>query len=159
MSTNKQTGAAMWLFRWIGLVVVVVAVLGFALQNQDQRITVEFFSWVSPQIPLYLALFFAFVAGMIAFLLISVFNQLQTMSELSRQRRQVKKTNKELDSVREELEAAHQERDEAIELRDNYKAELGETQRRLDDAMKYGPGFDDKSDTPDLPTDPSETLV
>ncbi len=94
----------MWIVRWIVLLLIIVTVLGFSLQNQDQMVTVRLLSWESGPVPLYLALFIAFGFGMVAFLLIAVFQQLQTLSDLGRERKLKKKVEQQLDQTRIELE-------------------------------------------------------
>lgn len=94
----------MWIVRWIVLLLIIVTVLGFSLQNQDQMVTVRLLSWESGPVPLYLALFISFGFGMVAFLLIAVFQQLQTLSDLGRERKSKKKLEQQLDQTRLELE-------------------------------------------------------
>ncbi|MFH0882075.1 MAG: LapA family protein [bacterium] len=94
----------MWIVRWIVLLLIIVTVLGFSLQNQDQMVTVRLLSWESGPVPLYLALFIAFGFGMAAFLLIAVFQQLQTLAELGRERKMKKKVEQQLEQTRLELE-------------------------------------------------------
>ena len=94
----------MWIIRWIVLLFIIVVVLGFSLQNQSQMVNVTFLGWHSGDIPLYLALFISFGFGMVSFLLIAVFQQLQTLSDLSKEKRARKKLEKERDEVREEAD-------------------------------------------------------
>ena len=99
----------MWIIRWIVLLLVIVIVLAFSLQNQDQVVNIHMMNWQSGDIPLYLALFISFGFGMVAFLLIAVFQQLQTLSDLSREKRARKKLEKEHEETVEELTRAKEE--------------------------------------------------
>lgn len=101
----------MWIIRWIVLLVIIVIVLGFSLQNQGETVNVHLLNWESGPVPLYLALFISFGFGMVAFLLIAVFQQLQTLADLSREKRGRKKAEKELDEVREKIETLEGEVD------------------------------------------------
>ncbi|MBZ0263131.1 LapA family protein [bacterium] len=93
----------MWIVRWVLLVLAIVAVLGFALQNQQGEVEIQFLKWSTGEIPLYLALFAAFAFGMVTFLLISVFSHLQVLSELGKVKKQKKKLDAELEEVHAEL--------------------------------------------------------
>lgn len=84
----------MWIVRWVLLVLAIVAVLGFALQNQQGEVEIQFLKWSTGEIPLYLALFAAFAFGMVTFLLISVFSHLQVLSELGKVKKQKEKTGR-----------------------------------------------------------------
>ena len=99
----------MWIIRWIVLLIIIVVVLGFSLQNQGEVVNIHLLNWESGPVPLYLALFISFGFGMVAFLLIAVFQQLQTLSDLSREKRGRKKAETELTEVKEKLESLEAE--------------------------------------------------
>ena len=103
----------MWIVRWIVLLLIIVVVLAFSLQNQGQTVNIQMLNWQTGDIPLYLALFVSFGAGMVAFLLIAVFQQLQTLTELSKEKRSRKKLEKEHDATAEELETVKEEMEQA----------------------------------------------
>lgn len=140
----------MWIVRWIVLVVIIVAVLGFSLQNQGQIDGVRLLNWDSGPIPLYVALFIAYALGMVSFLLIAVFQQLQTLSDLGRARKAKKKVEaereelrKELDSVRDEIEHHESEKVRLREEVESLKAELNEERRTV---SPYAPAPDDREE-------------
>ncbi|MBD3166287.1 DUF1049 domain-containing protein [bacterium] len=74
----------MWIVRWLVVAVVVLLAIAFTVQNTEQDITVRILAWEFGPLPLYLALIVAFTAGMLAFLLFSLFQQLQLAGDLAR---------------------------------------------------------------------------
>lgn len=96
----------MWIIRWTLIVILIVVVLGFALQNQGDSVTIHFLSWESGEIPLYLALFASFAVGMLAFLLIASVSHLQVVSELKKARKESRKLQNELDKTKLDLQDA-----------------------------------------------------
>jgi len=90
----------MWVVRWILVAVVIVLILGFSLQNQEQRVSVHIATWESPDIPLYFALFIAFVIGIVVWFIVAAFQILHVKSELKVCRREKRKLQEELTALR-----------------------------------------------------------
>ena len=90
----------MWIVRWTIIVIVIIAVIGFSLQNQEQKVQIRIGTFTSNEMPLYFALYLAFSLGLIVFLLISVYNLLQLRMEITRHRRDNRKLREELDRLR-----------------------------------------------------------
>lgn len=90
----------MWIIRWSIIVIVLLALLGFSLQNQEQRVAINIGTYISPEMPLYFALYLAFALGIFVFFLISVYNLLQLKSEIARHKRDNRKLRDELDRLR-----------------------------------------------------------
>lgn len=112
----------MWIMRWVVMVIIILTVLSFALQNQDTEVTLRMLGWQSPSMPLYMALFIAFAIGMISFLLLAIFQQLQIVSDLARAQRARNRAQRQLQHLEDELqdtkallEERTRERDEAFE--------------------------------------------
>ncbi|GBE30225.1 hypothetical protein BMS3Bbin04_01257 [bacterium BMS3Bbin04] len=131
----------MWIIRWIVLVVIIVAVLGFSLQNQGQIDGITLLNWYSGPIPLYVALFVAFALGMISFLLIAVFQQLQTLSELGRMKRQKKKLEAKLAEITEEVENLRDESEHNDTEKERLRQDIELYRDRLEEA-RGGEGVD-----------------
>ena len=102
----------MWIFRLLLIAVIMILVLGFALQNLEQRTVVRFYRWESAELPLILFLFEAFVVGLIVWFLVAIFHDLQLRSEIRRIRKENKKLRSELTALRnlplEEEESAEE---------------------------------------------------
>ena len=101
--------------RWILVIVVILAVLGFALQNQSQTVTISLGAYTSSPIPLFMALFGAFVAGILIYFLMTLTAQLKLRGEVSRYRRECIRLKDELNRLRnfnleKELENAFRSR-------------------------------------------------
>ncbi len=96
----------MWIIRWVTLVVIVIVVLAFALQNQGETVIIRLGGWESSPIPLYLSLFISFAFGMVASLLIGVFQHLQTLSELVSAKKARKRAEEESADLKARLEEA-----------------------------------------------------
>ncbi|MBC8204323.1 LapA family protein [bacterium] len=90
----------MWIIRWSLIVIVMLLILGFSLQNQDQRVIIRFGSYTTPEMPVYFALYISFALGVFVFLLISIYNLLQLKGEISRHRKENRKLREELDRLR-----------------------------------------------------------
>ncbi|MCD6167088.1 LapA family protein [bacterium] len=86
----------MWVIKWIFAALLILAILGFALQNQHQMVQIHIFGWVSPEMPLYAVVYLAFAFGMLAWLVASILKILQLKTEI----RRIQKKNADL---REEL--------------------------------------------------------
>ncbi len=90
----------MWIVRWTIIVIVIIAVIGFSLQNQEQKVQIRIGAFTTSEMPLYFALYLAFSLGLIVFLLISIYNLLQLRMEITRHRRDNRKLREELDRLR-----------------------------------------------------------
>ncbi|RJP80213.1 MAG: LapA family protein [Candidatus Zixiibacteriota bacterium] len=90
----------MWVIRWILITILLLALVGFMGQNQDELVDIRFFAWESPDIELAYALFIAFVAGVFVHLLFSVVRQFQLQAEIGRLKRQIRKLHEEVESLR-----------------------------------------------------------
>ena len=90
----------MWIVRWTLIVIVIIAIIGFSLQNQEEKVQVHIGTYTTSEMPLYFALYIAFSLGLVVFLLISIYNLLQLRTEIGRHRRDNRKLKEELDRLR-----------------------------------------------------------
>lgn len=90
----------MVVLKWFVLFLIAGAVLGFALQNQDQTVTIKLAWYQTPQIPLFLAIYFAFLAGVLLYFLVSLSYHIKIRSELARFRREYQRVHDELNHLR-----------------------------------------------------------
>lgn len=92
----------MWILKWILVVGVIVVILGFSLQNQEdeQRVYVRIGHWQSAQMPLYFHYFIAFIAGIFVWFVISALQIIQIQSELKSCRRESRQLSEELNALR-----------------------------------------------------------
>ena len=90
----------MWIFRWILGALLIIIILGFALQNQDQTVSVKIIKWHSPVLPLYLFLYFSYGAGILTWVIVSVLNVLKLKGEIYKLQKENRKTKDELNRLR-----------------------------------------------------------
>lgn len=90
----------MWILRWIVSAVIILLILGFALYNMDQTVSVTFLKWKSPVLPLWFFLYISFGAGMLFWVAVSALNALKLKRENRSLERQYKKVKNELDRLR-----------------------------------------------------------
>jgi len=92
----------MWIFRWIFGALIIILILGFALQNQnpEQAVSVRIVQWQSPVLPLYFYIYFAFAAGILTWVAVSTFNVLKLKGEVRRVQKENRKIQNELNRLR-----------------------------------------------------------
>ena len=92
----------MWVFRWIFGAIIVILILGFALQNQspENAVSVHFLKWETAELPLYLYLYMAFGIGMLFWTVISMGNIFKLKGEIHKLNKENKKYKEELDRLR-----------------------------------------------------------
>ena len=90
----------MWILKWIFWVIVLFIIIIFVTQNVDflkETHRLEFLFWeTSSQIPIWVVLFLSFAAGVLLWLIGSIFKVLELKSE-------VRKINKENVVLKREL--------------------------------------------------------
>lgn len=99
----------MVLFKWLLTIFFILFVLLFALQNQEQEISVHFLHYTTPVLPLYLVVYGAFALGILFWFLFSAGYLLQLKSQIHSMQKENQKMKDELDhlrnaSIEEELE-------------------------------------------------------
>ncbi|MCF7810587.1 LapA family protein [bacterium] len=89
----------MWIARWTLITILILVILGLALQNDD-LVEISLFNWHSGQLPVYFIFYFAFAAGMLVFLLISGYFQFVRYMELNRCRKEIARLELEVDKLK-----------------------------------------------------------
>ncbi len=90
----------MWLIRSIIILIGVIAFLWVGMNNADQKVHFKFFTENFEQLSLNLLLLIVFAAGMIFSFLISIINEFQLRTNLSKQRRKCQKLSEEIADLR-----------------------------------------------------------
>jgi len=88
-----------WVMRWTLIGIVMLALLGFAMQNAG-AVRVAAGSWKSDPLPLYLVAYFAFAVGVIVAALAAAVAQVQQRVQLNRCRKEIVRLKKELNDLR-----------------------------------------------------------
>ena len=91
----------MWILKWIFIVIAVIFVIGFAMQNADVQVPIKFYKWETiNDLPLWLVMYLSFIAGMVFWLLISIYQMLNLRSENRKQQKRIKNLEQELNRLR-----------------------------------------------------------
>jgi len=110
----------MWIIKWVLGVFFILLFLLFALQNQEQTVSVRFLDRTTPNMPLYLIIYVAFAVGILLAVLASIFNILRLKNQIHRLQRESKKNKEELNrlrnaSIEDELETTESDQDDNLE--------------------------------------------
>ena len=90
----------MSIVRWVLIALLILVVLGFALQNQSETVSVRILKWQSPVLPLYMILYIAFAAGLLFWVLMSAMTFIKLKSDVVKAQRENKKLAQELNRMR-----------------------------------------------------------
>lgn len=117
----------MWIVKWLLIAILMLAILGFALQNQEQTVSVRILNWISAELPLYFFLYIAFGVGLILGIVLPSLNLIQMKAEVRRIRKENKKNREELNRLRnadlEEEQVQDESSPESIETQPSEKLE------------------------------------
>jgi uncharacterized integral membrane protein len=90
----------MWIVKMVLWVVLMLFLVFFASENAQQEVQIQFWKWESDLLPLWLVMFFSFAAGVLMWLVISIFKIIQLNSEVRKLKKENKKISGELDNLR-----------------------------------------------------------
>ena len=91
----------MWIIKWILIVISVVFLIGFAMQNADISVPINFYKWTTePQLPLWMVMYLSFIAGMIFWLGVSIYQVLSLKGENRKVHKKMKSLEDELNRLR-----------------------------------------------------------
>lgn len=92
----------MWFLKMFLILVVFVAVMGFAILNLRERVTVQLYPGRGGayDVQMVVALFVAFVSGMFSWFVASLARDLRIRREMGRMRRQLRQLDQELTALR-----------------------------------------------------------
>jgi uncharacterized integral membrane protein len=92
----------MWIIKWIFSAVIILVVLGFALQNQTEKVSLTFVTdrYVTEPIPVWLVVYASFGVGVLFWLFVSISQVIQLKLEVRRVRKDNERLRKELDGLR-----------------------------------------------------------
>ncbi len=90
----------MWVFKWVLSAVLILIILGFALQNQQEVVRVHIVNWTSVELPLYFVIYISFAFGLFTWLLTSIFKIMQLKSDCRQLKKQGEHLQEELNKLR-----------------------------------------------------------
>ncbi|MFC2170607.1 lipopolysaccharide assembly protein LapA domain-containing protein [Calditrichota bacterium] len=126
----------MWIVRWIVAAIVIILILIIAIQNHQPDLSFSFLSWTWENIPLYLITLLAFVAGIVAFMLIAIADQLHLISDLRKERKENKLQLQKIEELEQNLQAAEKEKNTAAAKKLILEEKLEARNRELDRLQK-----------------------
>lgn len=92
----------MWILRWVFIALIFLMVMGFALQNTTEQVSVVLLrgSLETGPMPIWLVVYISFGLGVIFWLVMSIFQVLKLKSIVRKANQQTVKLRKELDNLR-----------------------------------------------------------
>ncbi len=104
----------MWVIKWILGALLVILIIGFAMSNTQESVTVSFLQWQTRVLPLWVVMYLSFAGGIVFWLVISIFQIVSLKNENRRCRKELRRYRQELDrlrniSVEESIPPAEQE--------------------------------------------------
>ena len=90
----------MWILKWIVGAFIFILILWFAFENQGELTHVKFLKWQSPEIPLYVFLYISYIAGIVTWLLISIFKILKLKNDKYVLQRELRAKKDEINRLR-----------------------------------------------------------
>lgn len=90
----------MWIIRWVFAALLIVFIIGFAVQNTQQQVTVSFLHWQSKEVHLWVVMYIAYAAGIFSWLIISIFHAISLRAENTIIKKDGTKLREELDRLR-----------------------------------------------------------
>ena len=90
----------MWVIKWILGALLVILIIGFAMSNTQESVTVSFLQWQTSVLPLWVVMYLSFAGGIVFWLVISIFQIVSLKNENRRCRKDLKRYRQELDRLR-----------------------------------------------------------
>ena len=92
----------MWAVKWFLAVVMILVILGFALQNSAQRVDVVFLGDAMRfnNVQLWMVIYASFGLGVLFWLIVSIFQVLELKGQIRKLNKVQLETQSELDSLR-----------------------------------------------------------
>jgi uncharacterized integral membrane protein len=98
--SETEGGDIMWILRTLVVIVLITLIVGFAIYNSDERISVNLYGKEYFDIPMIFVAFWALVAGMIVSFALGVSYYFKMYSELRNQKRENHKLLEEVTALR-----------------------------------------------------------
>jgi len=92
----------MWAVKWFLAAVLMLIILGFALQNSGQEVNVVFLtgSWEVQSVQMWLVIYASFGLGVLFWLAVSIFQVMDLKKEIRKMNKEQRELQSELDSLR-----------------------------------------------------------
>ena len=92
----------MWALKWFLAVIMILVILGFALQNSEERVSILFLQdlWRYDNVQLWMVIYASFALGVLFWLFVSIFQVIELKTVIRKLKREQLEMQSELDSLR-----------------------------------------------------------
>lgn len=90
----------MWILRTLVIIVLIILIVGFAIYNSDERISVNLYGKQYDYVPMIFVAFWALVVGMLISFALGIGYYFKMYSELRNQRKENRKLLEEVTALR-----------------------------------------------------------
>ena len=92
----------MWVLRWLVAALIILLILGFALQNNEKQISIIFIKglYETDALPIWVIVYGSFALGMVFWLFFSIFQVLGLKGQIRKMRHENQRIQKELNNLR-----------------------------------------------------------
>ena len=90
----------MWILRFLLILLIVILLVGFAIYNAGQKVTVQIFKTSYQEVPMIFVAYWSFVIGMMVAVVLGLTYYLKIHRRLSEHKRENKKLTSELAALR-----------------------------------------------------------
>ena len=90
----------MWILRTLVIIVLIILIVGFAIYNSDERISVNLYGKQYFDVPMIFVAFWALVVGMLISFALGIGYYFKMYSELRNQRKENRKLLEEITALR-----------------------------------------------------------
>ncbi|OQX92707.1 MAG: hypothetical protein B6D58_01625 [candidate division Zixibacteria bacterium 4484_95] len=105
----------MWIIRYAVSAILIIALLGFTIQNSYQRVVINIAGITFTDVPLIFVVYVAFCIGLIFWFAISIVQYFRMLGQLSEQKKKNRTLTEEITTLRnlplEELDEQQEEKD------------------------------------------------
>jgi len=97
---TPEAGGIMWILRTLVIIVLIILIVGFAISNSEERISVNLYGKQYFDVPMIFVAFWALVVGMLISFALGIGYYFKMYSELRNQRRENHKLLEEITALR-----------------------------------------------------------
>lgn len=90
----------MWIIRYAVAAVLIIALLGFTIQNTYQRVVINIFNKTYEDVPLIFIVYIAFCLGLIFWFAISIIQYFKMLGQLSELKKKNRTLTQEITTLR-----------------------------------------------------------
>ena len=90
----------MWIVRYAVAALLIIALLGFTIQNVYQRVVINIGSHIYENVPLVYVIYVAFCLGLVFWFVISIVQYFKMAGQLADQRKKIRALTQEITTLR-----------------------------------------------------------